>query len=158
MSPISGNCSPEWRQLVSCQADGELDEFDTARLNRHLADCPACLAWAAEVSSLTGLVRSAEPADPDRALTPQLLRRRRSRASFATASAASVAAAAVAAFALQLPTVVGVAGPGHGKQAADAASCRWCVAHSVFLRPAFVEVGPTSLPPSRILLNPVASA
>ena len=154
MSPISGNCSPEWRQLVSCQADGELDEFDTARLNRHLADCSACLAWAAEVSSLTGLVRSAEPADPDRALTPQLLRRRRSRASFATASAASVAAAAVAAFALQLPTVVGLAGPGHeNAKAADAAPCRWCVAHSAFLKPAFVEP-----PQPSILLNRVKSA
>lgn len=157
MSPISSDCSREWRQLVSCQADGELDEFDTARLNRHLADCPACTAWAAELSSLTGLMRSVEHEAPASVLTPQLLRRRRSRASFATASAASVAAAAVAAVALQLPTLVGLAGHG-GTKAADAASCRWCVAHNAFLQPAFVEVGPDSLPPVRVLLNPVSSA
>jgi predicted anti-sigma-YlaC factor YlaD len=148
MSAISGNCSPEWRQLVSCQADGELDEFDTARLSRHLADCPACAAWAEELSSLTGLMRKADHG-PVLALTPQLLRRRRSRASFATASAASVAAAAVAAFALQLPSVVGLVNSGHGStREADAASCRWCVAHRAFQQPAFVELGPTSLPPN----------
>ena len=157
MSPLSSNCSPEWRQLVSCQADGELDEFDSARLSRHLADCPACAAWADEVSSLTGLVRAVEHRNPHRALTPLVLRHRPRRASFATASAASVAAAAVAAFALQLPAVLGGAASGHGSIKA-AASCRWCVAHSPFLKPAFVEVGPTSLPPIRVLLNPVASA
>jgi anti-sigma factor RsiW len=157
MSPISGNCSPEWRQLVSYQADGELDEFDSVRLSRHLADCPACAAWADEVSSLTGLIRSTEHSEPDRALAPLVLRHRRRRASFATASAASVAAAAVAAFALQLPAVVGGATSGQSSTRA-AASCRWCVAHSPFLQPAFVEVGPTSLPPIRVLLNPVASA
>jgi predicted anti-sigma-YlaC factor YlaD len=146
MSAISDNCSPEWRQLVSCQADGELDEFDSARLSRHLADCPACTAWAEELASLTGLVRSS---DHGPVLAPQLLRRRRSRASFATASAASVAAAAVAAFALQLPSVVGLARTGHSStREADAASCRWCVAHRAFQQPAFVELGPTSLPPN----------
>jgi predicted anti-sigma-YlaC factor YlaD len=146
---ISSNCSPEWRQLVSCQADGELDEFDTARLNRHLADCAACAAWAEEVSSLTEAMRSAEDRVPAAALTPQVLRRRRSRASFATASAASVAAAAMAAFALQLPAVVGLVRSGHGEtRAADVASCRWCVAHRAFLQPAFVELAPPSLPPN----------
>jgi predicted anti-sigma-YlaC factor YlaD len=155
----SSDCSPEWRQLVSCQADGEVDDFDTVRLNRHLADCPACMAWAAEVSSLAGLMRSPQSLERELALTPQVLLRRWSRASFATASAASVVAAAVAAFALQLPMVVGLAGSGHGTtRGAAATSCDWCVAHRAFLRPAFVEVGPTSLPPIRVLLNPAASA
>lgn len=152
MSAISDNCSPEWRQLVSCQADGELDELDTARLSRHLADCPACVAWAEELSSLTGLMRGVAQ-DPGPALTPQLLRRRRSRASFATASAASVAAAAVAAFALQLPAVVGHAGH-DGSSTASAESWRWSVAHSPFLKPAFVQLPANSLQRQ----NPVASA
>ena len=153
MAAISGNCSPEWRQLVSCQADGELDEFDTARLSRHLADCPACVAWAEELSSLTGFMRGVAQ-DPGPALTPRVLRRRRSRASFATASAASVAAAAaVAALVLQLPAVAGHADHG-GSRAASAESWRWSVAHSPFLKPAFVQLPATSLQRQ----NPVASA
>jgi anti-sigma factor RsiW len=154
MSPISGNCSPEWRQLVSYQADGELDEFDSVRLSRHLADCPACAAWADEVSSLSGLIRSTEHSEPDRALAPLVLRHRRRRASFATASAASVAvAAAVAAFVLQLPAVVGHAGNG-GSSTARAESWRWSVAHRAFLKSAFVQLPATSFQRQ----NPVASA
>jgi len=97
-------------------------------------------------------MRSAERAEPDRALGP--LRHRR-RALPLTASAASVAAAAVAAFVLQLPagTGPGASAPGHAR----AASCRWCVAHRAFLQPAFVEVE-ASLAPPAVLLNPVASA
>jgi len=151
-------CCPEWRQLVSCQVDGELDEFDTARLNRHLAGCVPCTVWAAEIASLTGTIRSAEPKDPGRALTPSVMRLRRTRASLAAASAASVAAAAVAAFALQLPGVVGHARTGEGTRTA-AANCRWCVAHRRFNRSAFVEL-PAAATASqrRVLLNPVASA
>lgn len=33
---------PEWLDLVSAAADDQLDAFDRARLDAHLATCPAC--------------------------------------------------------------------------------------------------------------------
>ncbi len=152
-------CSPDWCRLVSCEVDGELDDLDAVRLKRHLARCPTCAAWAEEASALARLLRSTEPAEPDRMLAPQVLRRRRTRAALLTTSAASVAAAVVAGLALQLPTGTGPSGRGRSqtRPLGSAASCRWCGAAR------FVELSaPTGsgdrLAQARVLLNPVPNA
>ncbi|HWJ96577.1 MAG TPA: cupredoxin domain-containing protein [Acidimicrobiales bacterium] len=35
---------PEWLELISAEADGELDDVESARLADHLQRCPACTA------------------------------------------------------------------------------------------------------------------
>lgn len=151
MDHFGSDCSPEWRRLVSCQADGELDDLDAARLESHLAGCLACTAWAAEVSSLAALMAS-DQREPEMRLAPQSLRRRRARASLVTASAASVAAAAVAAFALQLNT--GSAVSNHGRTSGPRAS-----ASQRFLDvPAFAGIAIEVTAGTHVLLNPVQTA
>jgi anti-sigma factor RsiW len=51
------------RAHISAQLDGELSEFEHARLTLHLAGCPACRAYEADVATVTGLVRAA-PLEP----------------------------------------------------------------------------------------------
>jgi predicted anti-sigma-YlaC factor YlaD len=45
------------RESVSAQLDGELSDLGLDRLATHLLNCPACTAWAADVSDLTGRLR-----------------------------------------------------------------------------------------------------
>jgi len=94
-------CS-EWRALASCRLDGELDELQTARLERHLLGCQPCRSWTGEIAALTTVLRDSMAECPvgSSELRPRALRRRLVR----SASAASAAsAAAVAAFAIALP-------------------------------------------------------
>jgi anti-sigma factor RsiW len=51
------------RAHISAQLDGELSEFEQARLTLHLAGCPACRAYEADVATVTGMVRAA-PLEP----------------------------------------------------------------------------------------------
>jgi predicted anti-sigma-YlaC factor YlaD len=51
------------RAHISAQLDGELSEFERARLTLHLAGCPACRAYQADVVGVTELVRAA-PLEP----------------------------------------------------------------------------------------------
>ena len=53
------------RRLASIQLDGELSEFGTRRLDRHLNDCPPCREFATSVTATTNaLRRSGPPASP----------------------------------------------------------------------------------------------
>jgi predicted anti-sigma-YlaC factor YlaD len=56
----------EARALASLALDDALDELGRHHLARHLAECPACSALAAEIGSLTALLRAA-PLVPYRA-------------------------------------------------------------------------------------------
>jgi predicted anti-sigma-YlaC factor YlaD len=94
-------CS-EWRELASCRLDGELDELQVARLERHLLGCDACCAWMREITALASVLHEPDTVCPDRLpdLRTHTLRRRLVRSASATSAAA---AAAVAAFAIAVP-------------------------------------------------------
>ena len=47
------------RTYASLRLDGELSDFEHALLESHLAGCGACRAFAADVTALTGELRSA---------------------------------------------------------------------------------------------------
>ncbi|GEM_PF-6993753 len=83
------------RQRVSLELDGELPPRAVAPLYRHLARCPACAAFAADVRRCSELLRTT----PLEAPPPFVLRGRRvaRRASTLVAGVASVAAAALVA-------------------------------------------------------------
>jgi anti-sigma factor RsiW len=77
---------------ISARLDGELSEFEQARLSLHLAGCPACRAYEADVVAVTGMVRSAplEPLEFPISLPP---RRRSAFPQFEFAAAVALAAA-----------------------------------------------------------------
>jgi predicted anti-sigma-YlaC factor YlaD len=117
-------CS-EWRALASCRLDGELDELQDARLERHLLGCAACRSWSREIAALSTLFHDSTEACPvsSSELRTHALRRRLVRSATA-ASAAS--AAAVAAFVIALPGTIALFSP--DKTAAVAAApCASCV-------------------------------
>jgi predicted anti-sigma-YlaC factor YlaD len=117
-------CS-EWRELASCRLDGELDELQDARLERHLLGCAACRAWSREIAALATMFHDslAECPVSSSELRPHTLRRRLVRSATA-ASAAS--AAAVAAFVIALPGTIALFSPG-GSPAVSAAPCASCM-------------------------------
>lgn len=79
------------RVWVSQELDGELSELELAALRSHLADCPACGAFAVALRAQTGELRAAPQALPEPFRLPQ-----RRPALRPLALAASVAAVAVA--------------------------------------------------------------
>jgi hypothetical protein len=56
----------EARALASLALDDALDELGRHHLARHLSECPACAAFAAEIGSATAFLRGA-PLEPYRA-------------------------------------------------------------------------------------------
>jgi predicted anti-sigma-YlaC factor YlaD len=117
-------CS-EWRALASCRLDGELEEFQDARLERHLLDCAACRSWSRDIAALATAIRdsTAVCVVTSSDLHTNALRRRLVRSAMA-ASAAS--AAAVAAVAIALPGVLSLSSSGE-TTAAAAAPCTSCI-------------------------------
>jgi predicted anti-sigma-YlaC factor YlaD len=117
-------CS-EWRALASCRLDGELDELQDARLERHLLDCAACRSWSREIAALATLFHDSIADCPvsSSELRTHALRRRLVRSATA-ASAASVAA--VAAFAIALPGTIALFSSGR-TPLVSAAPCASCV-------------------------------
>jgi len=80
-------------QWVSLELDGELSEFESALLERHLERCGSCAASRAEIGGFTRLIRAAPLAVSSSGVTvPAPPSRRRSLARRA-AAAALVAAA-----------------------------------------------------------------
>ena len=57
------------RLLASLELDGELDELGALQLRRHLATCPECASWVAEMAAVTSLLRETpfEPVPVDMA-------------------------------------------------------------------------------------------
>src|SRR5579872_3887218 len=94
MSPLQCERSRSW---VSLDLDGALSEFEAVQLDRHLDNCAACRAFAADTRGATALLRAAPLEQPTRqvALSPRLLPRRRRTTAVAVAAAAAGLAAAL---------------------------------------------------------------
>lgn len=60
------------RESLSARLDGEAGEVPAARLDEHLAQCPACRRWSAEAAELARRTRLA-PAPPVPDLTDHIL-------------------------------------------------------------------------------------
>lgn len=102
------NCD-QARERLSLQLDDELSAHEAMSLERHLAGCAACAAFASAVQESTSLLRSA-PLEP---APPFLLLRRPA----ATRMAARVAALAAATAAAVLVAVSMVSLPGNSGRA-----------------------------------------
>jgi anti-sigma factor RsiW len=101
------------RALASLALDDALDDVGRRHLARHLAECPACAAFAADIGALTALLRGAPPepyrAGPISAETPG--RRPRSyRAQWAT-TVTAVAAVVITVASLPHDTPSSPSGP-----------------------------------------------
>lgn len=68
------------RQLASERADADLSEFEAMRLERHLARCTACAAFAAQLDAVVGSLRSAPIARLSSPVYFPVVRRPRQRA------------------------------------------------------------------------------
>jgi predicted anti-sigma-YlaC factor YlaD len=88
------------RERVSLLLDDELSPHEALLLDRHLAGCGACTAFAADVRAYTELVR-ATPLE----LAPQFWLLRRPAASRLAAQVAAVTAAAAAAVLVAVSTI-----------------------------------------------------
>ena len=86
------------REWVSLEVDGELSRIEQALVERHLAACAECAAFAADVGGFTQALRTA-PLEP---LAEPIVLPRRTRISLRSFQVAAAAAVAVVA--------VGVAG------------------------------------------------
>lgn len=79
------------REWVSLRLDGELSELERLMLERHLARCEPCRAFAAGTAATAGMLRAAERERPRRPVVPDVRpRRRRARYGLAAAAAALV--------------------------------------------------------------------
>src|SRR5262245_61027641 len=93
----------EFRALASSRLDGELDELESARLERHLGICVACTSWTRDAGALARVLNESTSVPP--MWSSDGLRRsvrwRFVRA--ASVGAAAVSAAAIAAVTLAQP-------------------------------------------------------
>ncbi|HLY85872.1 MAG TPA: anti-sigma factor [Gaiellaceae bacterium] len=107
------NCD-QARERLSLQLDDELSAHEAVLLERHLATCPACAAFAADVSESTALLRATplEPAPPFLLLRRPVATRMASRV--AAVAAAAAAAVLVAVSTVSLPGNSGRASAGFG--------------------------------------------
>ena len=71
---MHGKCDRA-RQWASLELDGELSSFECALLENHLAGCPSCTDFRAEISGLTGALRAA-PYEPFAGVVLGRIRRR----------------------------------------------------------------------------------
>lgn len=88
------------RERLSLQLDDELSAHEAALLERHLAGCAACAAFASDVSETTALLR-ATPLEP----APPFLLLRRPAAMRMASRVAAISAAAAAAVLVAISTV-----------------------------------------------------
>src|SRR6476646_9979566 len=93
----------DYRALASGRLDGELDEFESVRLERHLDVCDPCTRWLRDAGALAAVLNESTSVSPiwlsdgfGRSLRWRFLRA-------ASVGAAAVSAAALAAFALAQP-------------------------------------------------------
>jgi predicted anti-sigma-YlaC factor YlaD len=81
------------REWISLDADGELSRIEHALVERHLAACPECTAFAADVQGFTRALRTA-PLEP---LAQPIVLPRRTRVSIRSVQFAAAAAVALVA-------------------------------------------------------------
>ena len=91
-------------ELISARLDGELSEFESAALDRHLESCPACRTTANELASLAQLMREAPQVELERAVQLTAPRTARARLLGRATAVASFAGAAAVAVALVVST------------------------------------------------------
>jgi anti-sigma factor RsiW len=93
MTDSSAHCDRA-RLWASLAVDGEISELERASLAAHVAACPECAAYAAELGGLVTALRSAPAVEPGRSLFQRHpYRYTRVRAIQVVASAAAVVAA-----------------------------------------------------------------
>lgn len=107
------NCD-QARERLSLQLDDELSAHEAVLLERHLARCGACAAFASDVSESTALLR-ATPLEP----APPFLLYRRPAATRLAARVAAVAAATAAAVLVAVSTVSLQGSPGRASATFD---------------------------------------
>jgi len=90
VSLVHGKCDRA-RQWASLELDGELSSFERALLANHVAGCPSCADFRAEIGGLTTALRAA-PYEPFEGLVLGRIRRRM-RLRLAPAAAAMAVAA-----------------------------------------------------------------
>lgn len=100
------NCD-QARERLSLQLDDELSAHEAVLLERHLARCGACVAFASDASESTALLR-ATPLEP----APPFLLYRRPAATRLAARVAAVAAATAAAVLVAVSTLSLQGSPG----------------------------------------------
>jgi predicted anti-sigma-YlaC factor YlaD len=74
VSLVHGKCDRA-RQWASLELDGELSSFERALLANHVAGCPSCKAFRAEIGGLTTALRAA-PYEPFGGIVLGRIRRR----------------------------------------------------------------------------------
>jgi anti-sigma factor RsiW len=110
------------RESISAQLDGELPELELDRLETHLRVCPACTAWAEDVSDVTLRLREAGLEVPAGFAFPRLRRNWRVGSAVAVASAAAVAATMFFAPARQQASLGSLAGSSDAPPTYDVAA------------------------------------
>jgi len=74
VSLVHGKCDRA-RQWASLELDGELSGFERALLENHVAGCPSCAAFRAEIGGVTTALRAA-PYEPFEGIVLGRIRRR----------------------------------------------------------------------------------
>jgi predicted anti-sigma-YlaC factor YlaD len=90
VSLVHGKCDRA-RQWASLELDGELSSFERALLANHVAGCPSCKAFRAEIGGVTTALRAA-PYEPFGGIVLGRIRRRASMRLAPAAAAMAVAA------------------------------------------------------------------
>jgi len=85
-------CEPA-RQLVSIRLDGELSDLEAVMLDRHVASCASCRAWAEGASAASTALREAPLEQPFRTVVPAPSGRRTPWRLVAAVAVVAVAAA-----------------------------------------------------------------
>jgi predicted anti-sigma-YlaC factor YlaD len=156
MASQYANVCDEFRALASSHLDGELEELELARLERHLGVCARCTTWSREAAALAALLHEATavqltwwPEGSVRALRTRLVRA-------ASVGAAAISAAAVAGFAItQAGHGLFLLSTGGARSVAEA-PCASCMKEEIFMsawrhRPQFPKV---AVAPVRHVSNP----
>jgi predicted anti-sigma-YlaC factor YlaD len=93
MSPILPEVCNRTRMQASLRLDSELSELEEALMAAHLGRCAACRAFAADLETLTGALRTAPLVEPSVQFEIPRRRLRFGIAQVGTAAAATVTAA-----------------------------------------------------------------
>lgn len=89
LRPVPSSDCDRARQAASAAVDGELSQLERAFLDAHLGTCPGCEAFAADLGTLAGMLRSARPEPLPHTLAFRRPRRRARSLSLAVAVGAA---------------------------------------------------------------------
>ena len=92
--PLHRSCE-RVREQLSIAQDGELSQLEAAHLDAHLARCPSCQAFGAEIGAVTRVIRTTPLEEPTFPIVIPGRNRATRRAFQVTAAAAVVLAAGI---------------------------------------------------------------